>query len=269
MKLFLLSVLCTFIVGPASGQRHDAGPDESVRATISTGVEAGPRFSLPVASPSVPFQGRIASSRFWFEPRVGWMVSTRDLGRTDVIENTGFGVFEQVDPTVSLGLGIGVDLGSGVGLRVSADLALAASVHGEWRCAPFVACPAVLLPLDGDLTRWNGAVEALYTIPIGFRLRPVAFAGVGVRRAGLEWNEPAADVTLPAFSFDDTEAIYRLGAGAVYSLGAAAEIFGQVEATATRFGGGAYDSIEGSVEADRKLSFDMGFLVGVRVRVPV
>jgi hypothetical protein len=93
---------------------------------------------------------------------------------------------------------------------------------------------------------------------------PFLFAGVGLRRSRLVWSEPGADITLPAFSFSETEAIYELGAGVERSLGRI-RLFGEIGATAGRFGGGRYDSIEGNVPADRELALDVGLVAGARV----
>ncbi len=131
---------------------------------------------------------------------------------------------------------------------------------------PFVACPSVLLPLEGELNRWTAAVDALYRPATTFPLVPVIFAGIGFRRSELSWSQPAANITLPALSFHETEPVYRLGLAVERSLGRA-KVFGGVEATAVRFGGDLYESIEGNVEADRRLTLDMGLAGGVRIRL--
>lgn len=206
------------------------------------------------------------TGQVWAEPRGGWLAPTSDLGRTDVLGNTGFGVFGRVDQSPMLGVGAGVELGAGWTLRSSLDRSLGATVRGEWQCVPFVGCPAVLLPLEGELSHWTAAIDALYRPATALPLDPVVFAGLGLRRSQLDWGQPPADVTLPAFSFSETVAVYRFGTGVQRSLGRA-KVFGEVQATAVRFGGGPYESIEGSIEADRKLSLDMGFIGGVRLRL--
>jgi hypothetical protein len=221
-------------------------------------------FAAIVAVPCVPGTISGQARHVWLEPRFGWLVPTRDLGRTDVLGGSGFGIFDRADQTAVLGVAVGVELGGPWALRSSWDRSLDASVPGEWRCVPFIACPAVLLPLEGELSRWTAGIDVLFRPATIVVVDPIVFAGVGVRRSRLVWGEPEADVTLPAFSFSETEAVYGLGVGVERSLGKL-KLFGEVEATAVRFGGGRYDSIEGNVPAERKLALDVGFLAGVRV----
>ncbi len=70
-------------------------------------------YAAIVAVPwaSRPIAGQVG--QVWVEPRVGWLVPTRNLGRTDILGNAGFGVFQQVDQSAVLGLGAGVELGAG------------------------------------------------------------------------------------------------------------------------------------------------------------
>lgn len=219
-----------------------------------------------VAGGLAPARATGQAGGIWLEPRAGWLMPTRDLGRTDILDNSGYGVFEQTDPSAMVGLGVGVDLGTRWAIRGSVDRSFRAAVEGEWQCVPFVACPAVLLPVAGDLTRWTTSVDVLYRPVTPLPLHPMLFAGVGVRRSELSWGAPEADVTLPAFSFNETRAVVRAGLGLERSVGPA-RLFGQVEATSSRFGGGAYESVEGNVDADRTRSIDVGVMGGLRVRL--
>ncbi len=215
--------------------------------------------TLAVTEPLVAQTGTV-----WVEARGGWLVPTNDLGRTDVIANSGFGVFERVDGSPVLGVGVGLGLGTRWALRASYDHALDADVRGEWKCAPFVACPSVLLPLDGVMSRQTAMIDAMYRPAAELPLTPVLFAGLGVRKSRLTWSEPAADITLPAFSFDETDPVVRFGLGLERTLGATS-LFGEVAMTTTRFGGASFESIEGSLPADRDLSLDLGLFAGVRI----
>ncbi len=221
---------------------------------------------LVLVALAIPGALHAQAGHVWLEARGGWLFPTSDLGRTDVIDNWGYGVFEQVDDGAVFGVGLGVGLGSRWAIRASFDHALDVPVHGQWQCAPFVACPAVLLPLEGDLTRWSVVVDALVRPALEILVTPVFSAGVGVRRNALSWGEPAADVTLPAFSFSDTDVLVRFGVGAERALGNAT-LFGEFQMTTARFGGGAFESIEGSIAADRDVSIEMGLVAGVRIRL--
>lgn len=203
------------------------------------------------------------TAQVWVEPHIGWNAPTSDLGRTDIISSNGFGEFERAEPHAVFGLGVGLNLGNQWSLRASVDRALEAAVEGEWKCAPFVACPAVLLPLDGQLSYWNVALDALYRIPLPVPVSPYLSAGIGLRKSDLDWSDPPADIVLPAFSFNETNVAYRLGVGVEYLTGVAA-FFGAVEASASRFGGAPFRSIEGSIEEDRPLALEMGITAGVR-----
>lgn len=206
------------------------------------------------------------ADRLWAEPRLGWAMPTRDLGRTDVIGNAGFGDFQQVDEGVVVGLGIGASLGPRWAFRVTADRLIGASVAGEWRCAPFVACPAALLPLDAELSRWSVAADAIYRPRTHLPLDPVLFAGAGIQQSELSWGPPEADITLPALAFKEREPIYHAGAGLERRVGDAT-LFGTLQVTSSRFGGGLYESIEGVMPEERQRSLDVGITTGMRVRL--
>ena len=252
MRPLLILIVAVFVAQYASAQTY-RGWSEGRTVSVRPAIAPGP-----------PVAGTLGG--IWVEPRGGWRVPTTDLGRTDVIAGTGYGIFEMAEQSIVFGLAAGFEAGAGLALRISVLRSPEKAVHGEWKCVPFIACLAVLLPLDGDLSAWTGAIDVLYRLPMQLALEPVVFAGAGFRRSRLDWSQPAADVTLPGFSFKETVPIYRFGGGVGYAVGAAT-VFAEVEAVAARFGGGSYESIEGSVEADRELSVDVGFLGGVRVRL--
>lgn len=213
-----------------------------------------------VAAPAAAQVGRV-----WIEPRAGWVVPTRDLGRTDVIGASGYGEFGRLDAGLSLGVGVGVAVADAWALRLSGDRTSNLAVSGEWRCAPFVACPDVLLPLDGEMDRWSVGLDVIYRPAAGLPVEPTLFAGLAVRESSLTWD--AGDIVqFPALGFEERGIAYRLGAGLQRAVGPTTA-FAEVEASTSRFGGAAYPSIEGDLEADRPAALDIGLMAGMRIRV--
>ncbi len=202
----------------------------------------------------------------WVGARLGGHVPLRHLGRTDILASSGYGAFERADRGGTLGFDALLHVSPRWALRATLDRAGGASVAGEWKCVPFVACPSVLLPLDGELSHWTGVLAASFRAEIESIPDPRFWFGLGFRRNALEWGPPAADITLPAVSFHETTVAYRLGVGIEQPLGRA-RAFGEVETTASRFGGGLYQSIEGGIEADRRLAVDLTLTAGLRVRL--
>lgn len=206
------------------------------------------------------------AGQIWIEPRLGWVMPMQDLGRTDILGGAGYGVFGQLDPGLSFGLGVGVGIAERWALRVYSDRTRDQAVPGEWRCAPFVVCPAVLLRLDAEMDRSAVGLDVLYRPDLGLPVRTTLSSGVAVRKNTLTWSSPDADVALPTLRFEDQQALYRFGIGLDHSLGAAT-LFSEVEALFSHFGGRAYQSIEGSVIEDRPTTVDVGLVGGLRVRV--
>jgi hypothetical protein len=216
--------------------------------------------------PAVVTPAAAQVGQVWVEPRAGWVLPTRDLGRTDVIGGSGYGVFEQANAGLSVGVGVGVGITDAWALRLSGDRTSDLAVSGEWRCAPFVACPSVLLPLDGELDRWSMGLDVMYRPALGLPVEPTLFGGLAVRQSSLTWDPPAADLTLPALGFEERGVLYRLGVGVQRAIGAATA-FAEVEASTSRFGGAPYRSVEGGLEADHQAALDIGLIGGIRVRV--
>lgn len=200
------------------------------------------------------------------EPRVGLLVATTDLGRTDVLGGLGFGEFGSADVATTLGFGARVLFGSMWTVRASVDWSAETAVAGEWKCAPSVPCPAVLLPLRGELSRWSASVDAGFRIA-ALPLNPTLYAGFGLRESELDWGPPEADVTLPAFSFEEREPTYRLGIGVEKSLGSVT-VFAEVDGLASRFGGHAFGEAQTRLEEERDLRWDLGLSGGVSIPVP-
>jgi hypothetical protein len=216
--------------------------------------------------PAVVTPAAAQVGQVWIEPRAGWVLPTRDLGRTDVIGGSGYGVFEQVEAGLTVGVGVGVGVADAWALRISGDRTRDLAVSGEWRCAPFVACPSIILPLDGELDRWSVGLDVVYRPALGLPVEPTLFGGLALRQSSLTWSPNTVPITLPALGFEDRETVFRLGAGVQRAIGAATA-FAEVEASTSRFGGAPYASIEGGLEADRHAALDIGLIAGMRVRV--
>ena len=216
----------------------------------------------------VPVAAAAQSGTVWLEPHGSWSQPTRDLGRTGVVAASGWGEFSRADPAPTLGLGVGVGLSSDLMLRLTADRLFESDVQGEWHCVPFIACPSVVIPLDGEMSRWSAVLDLQYrpgpNLPVG----PVLSLGTGVARTRVEWNEP--DIIQVGISeFTETAPVYRLGVGGEAGAGPVA-LVGEVRGTVLRFGGADYRSIEGDLIApvtEPTTQFDLSFGAGVRIRI--
>jgi len=205
----------------------------------------------------------------WLEPHGSWGIPTGDLGRTAVLANNGYGDFGDYGSGLSLGLAGGVEVGGGLAVRASVDRVFDTDVEGQWLCVPFIACPAVVVPLDGEASRWSAAVDVQYRPGAELPVAPVLSAGIGIARTRVDWAEPDVDFSLPAMVFEDTTPMYRVGLGAERGLGRTV-FFAEVAGTLLRFGGPDYQSIEGDIPADISkptTQFDVAVGGGFRIRV--
>lgn len=100
----------------------------------------------------------------WIEPRVSGLVPTRDLGRTDVLESSGFATFERADPSLSVGVGLGVRRSSLSWQQPDADFPLPALGFDETGLAYRLGLgversfePATLFgEVEGAISRFGG-----------------------------------------------------------------------------------------------------------------
>lgn len=237
--------------------------DSALRSTCAV-------VSLLVVSPA--FGGGLLEAQetgsVWLEPRAGWAGAAGDLGRTAILAGMGFTRFDEVEGSPVFGLGVAVTLSEAISLRAFVDRATNADARGEWMCAPFIACPSVVMEVEGEVGRWSGGLDVL--IDPGFDLGPMEshlIAGVGLRRHTLTWGDPAVlNLGVAAHRFTDTDPVLRLGVGLAHRL-RSAELFGSFEATGGRFGAPGMQLIEGSLPDGRDTRIDLATLVGVRWRL--
>lgn len=200
------------------------------------------------------------------ELRAGFVHPTTDLGRTAVVGGAGSVTFGQADTGPLLGAGVAVAPTSAWGFRVMVDHGFARSMTGLWECAPFVACPAVLIEPQGDVSDWTFGADVRFTPSLALGpLRPSLFAGAGIRRFHLEWASPLLQVPIPT-TVDETNAFARMGAG-VSGHVRPIELFGEVTGTFGPFGAEEERFIEGSVPDGRTTNVDVGLVMGLRVHL--
>jgi hypothetical protein len=203
--------------------------------------------------------------RFSVEVRAGYDHPSAELGRTATLESNGYVDFGQADPGFALGIGASVRLTERLGLRVALDHGFARSVRGQWLCAPFVACPAVIVTADGRLRRWSLSGDLQFAPRLsGCAVRPMVFVGAGWRQHRLGWTT-APDIPVPT-AYHESDAFGRAGIGASRELGPVT-LFAELEALFGPFGSGEELFIEGSVPANRNTQLDMGVTAGIRLGV--
>lgn len=213
---------------------------------------------------AVPATAQLPGS-IWVEPRVGWSVARGDLGRTDILGNAGSLRFDEIDPGPALGVGAGVTLTSVLAIRGSVDVSPDADATGVWSCAPFVACPSVVLTVEGRVARRTVSVDAILDPGLNLSIvRARIVAGVGLRHYTMTWEDPSLDAfDLPEHRFESTESVLRLGIDLASAVGAG-ELFASLEASGGRVGGERVLFIEGVVPDGRETRIDFGLLAGVR-----
>lgn len=200
------------------------------------------------------------------EARAGYDRPTTDLGRTAILRAQGTVSFGRVEAGPRFGIAALARLDRMWGVRLSVDHAPDRDVRGVWACAPFVACPSVLIEPEGRVRTWTVGADVRLHPDIGEApVRPVVFVGGGLRGHELRWTSPVEDVPIPR-SFSDTNGFWRLGAGLSGDVGPV-ELFGEAEGTVGPFGAGEERSIEGTVPDGRNTNVDLGVVLGVRLTV--
>jgi hypothetical protein len=199
------------------------------------------------------------------EARFGYVRPTAELGRTAVLESTGYVEFGKADPGASVGAAALVHLNGPFSVRLAVDYSLGSNARGQWSCAPFVACPAVVILADGEISRTSVGGDLRYTPKASeWPVEPVVFAGAGWRWHRLRWTADP-DVPIPD-AFDESDFFTRVGAGAARDAGPASFFF-EIETLIGPFGSEEERFIEGSVPADRNTQVDVGLVAGVRLGV--
>lgn len=203
---------------------------------------------------------------FGFELRAGFVSPTSELGRTEVLQGAGYVVFDEPGTAATLGGAVLARVSGPWSLRVSVDHQFDTDVDGAWYCAPFVACPAVLIEPEGQLRRWVlGADVRLRALSVPGPVQPVVFAGGGVRWSRLRWSSPIDEVPIPQ-AFDQQDFFWRLGLGASGRVGPV-ELFGEAGGTVGPFGVESEQYIEGLVPDGRETGLDVGVIAGVRIGI--
>lgn len=201
----------------------------------------------------------------WVEPRLGWSFAHGELGRTDILQAAGSLRFDDIENGPALGVGAGVTLTSTLALRGSVEISRDVDATVVWSCAPFVACPSVVLTVEGQVARWAAGVDAIVDPGVVVAtVRPRIVVGAGVRHYTMTWDDPiVAAFDVPVHRFEGTEPALRLGLELASRAGHG-EIFASFEATGGRFGGERAHFVEGAVPDGRKTRVDLGLFAGVR-----
>jgi hypothetical protein len=156
--------------------------------------------------------------RISLEARIEYAHPTRDLGRTGVLGG-GYVAFERVRAGPALGGGLSVQVAGPFHVRVRADFAAETAVSGQWFCDAFTPCPALLIPVDGQVRSWSLGAEIHYRPEFAaLPFEPSMFLGSGRHARRIRWDSPVPDVPIPT-SYHQSSAFLRAGLGASRSVG--------------------------------------------------
>lgn len=204
------------------------------------------------------------------ELRGGYSFPSEGLGRTGVLDGTGYVAFSRPDPTARLGVGIEFGLVGPLAARITADRALETGADGQWFCDAFSPCPSVLILVDGRMRLWSAAADVVFRpATTGWPLVPTLFIGAGIRDYDLRWESPIPEVPIPT-EFRNRRVFVRPGLGAELARGGWTA-FAEVDAAIGGFGTSAPLFIEGTTPPDQMgeppRQVDIGISLGLRLRV--
>jgi len=165
-----------------------------------------------------------AQSPWAVEVRAGAVFGSGDLGVTTG-PSVGYFALGGVDAAPSLGLAVTTPgFFAGLQPRAAVSYAPPADVSGTWiPCDPGLACPSILLPMDGRASRLEALVGAeLPLAVVSGPIRPYVTVGVGVRRYGFSWSPIGnADDSffLDGGTYGETDFLGRVAVGFAMDLG--------------------------------------------------
>jgi hypothetical protein len=160
--------------------------------------------------------------RFDISPRAGLYVPTGAIGPAARGAGPWYLRLDQADPSLTVELSAQARWpGARVQTRVSGLYALPSSVPGEFQCSPGQACPAVLLPVDAEVSVIAAVADVIVSPMAGERVQPYAALGAGVKRYGYSWDDAMVFMTAGAHS----ETSFTLHAGLGVEVGVGANHF--------------------------------------------
>jgi hypothetical protein len=156
------------------------------------------------------------------EARAGVTSGSGELGTT-LGPPLGYFEFASLDGAPAFGVGVLAPSVIGVRPRISVSYAPPADVSGTWvPCDPGLACPAILLLVDGRASRLEGIVGGEVALAGHGPVRPYVSAGVGFRRYGFSWTpvgEEGTDLLLAAGSHGEIDFLGRAAVGFAFDVG--------------------------------------------------
>ena len=157
------------------------------------------------------------SGRVHVVPLVGWSLPLNELGAVEPTGSAWYLSLGKPDPTLALGASVEVHWPSSpFGVRVTGVTTLQAGAGGFFDCYPGLACPAVLLDTDADVSALAATADLLFSPFRARPVRPFAVVGAGFRRYAFDW--PAPPVLVEAGSHSETTAAVRLGLGMSFDV---------------------------------------------------
>jgi hypothetical protein len=151
-------------------------------------------------------------------PGAGFHSPREALGAAALIGTGWFATFGEAQSSASFGATAEVTRpGHALGARLSGFVTLPGASHASFNCRPGLACPAVIVESEAEITTANLLADLVYDLWNAGRIRPWLAAGAGLRHYDISWAAP--DVFLVAGSDSETIPALHVAVGVDVRLG--------------------------------------------------
>jgi hypothetical protein len=181
-------------------------------------MHARARFTtLALTALTLPAYAEAQGVRIDLAPSAGMIRPLDAPGAVTAIDQAWYLQLERADAAPWFGATVEARVNDGpLAARVTALAALPAATRATFNCRPGLACPAVLVESDAELSSITGFLDLVIS-PLSGRFRPWLAAGPGLTRFSVDWEAPA--VLVEAGHHAETVPLLHAGAGIDIGIG--------------------------------------------------